>query len=789
MSFPVPTGANGPQSMIPAVTGPQGWRPAGPEPLFGQGISAEQKLELLEYWRSITKRKWAILGLGLVVAAVAAVLSMAMAPIYQASTTVLIEAGKGKIVSIEEVYSVSQQRENYQTQIEILKSREVAERSARALKLWEQPAFDPRQAKPNWRQQTMASLGMAQIETRTDWTEQQLVDAVISVVSSGLTVTPVRGSQLVRVQFESDDRQFAAKMVNTVAQQYIEAERDDRYKITQQVSQQLQERLADLREKLTKSEKLLQAYREQRGIVALGGSAQATAGQAIANTLTQLSEARGKRAALEGEYQQAKAAGADFSSIPSVARSPLVAEVQRSVTAAQAKLSDLQQNLGPAHFRVQQAEAELTELRSTLRRNQLAAVAVLNREYEAARATEQSLDGAYNSARGAVQSFNREEFELSVLDREYQSNRQLFEMFMSRAKETNLTGDIQPSLARVIDRAIPPTTPIKPNKRQIVLTALVLALLLGALASVALDRLDNTVKGADDAEVRLKLPVLAALPIVAQADRPNMVRLFLTDPHSHFAEGIRTARTGVMLSNLDIKNKVLLITSTLPDEGKTTVSINMALAHAQTKRTLLIDGDMRRSQVSRSLGLNATGKGLSNLVAGTASIEECVCTVPGSTLLVLPVGELPPNPLDLLLSNRFKETLAELSAEFDMVVIDSPPVELVSEALVLSPMVTSTVLVVKAMSTPAPLVRKSLTRLQRAGGNILGVIVNQLDFSRAQRYYGEYGSSSYSYGSYGYAPLKADGAAASKPAVTRPASLPEPSRPAPRAAGDHRNAA
>ncbi len=789
MSLPVPMGSQTPASMNPALNGPPGWRPAGPEPVFGQGISAEQKLELLEYWRSITKRKWAILGLGLVVAVVAAVLSLAMAPVYQASTTVLIEAGKGKIVSIEEVYSVSQQRENYQTQIEILKSREVAERSVRALKLWEQPAFDPRKAKPNWRQRLMAAAGIAKTEVKSDWTEQELVDATIGRVAAGLTVTPVRGSQLVRVQFESEDRDFAARMANTFAQQYIESERDDRYKITQQVSQQLQERLTDLREKLTKSEKLLQAYRDQRGIVALGGSAQASAGQAIGNTLTQLSEARGRRAALEGEYQQARAAGADFSSIPSVARSPLVAEAQRLTSAAQAKLAELQQTLGPAHYKVQQAESEVAELRATLRRNQLAAVAVLNREYEAARATEQSLDVAYNSARGAVQSFNREEFELSVLDREYQSNRQLYEMFMSRAKETNLTGDIQPSLARVIDRAIPPSVPVKPNKRQIVLVSLLLALLLGALASVLLDRLDNTIKGMDDAEIRLKLPVLAALPIVAQGDRAKMVKMFLSDPHSHFAEGIRTARTGVMLSSLDVKNKILLITSTLPDEGKTTVSINLALAHAQTKRTLLIDCDMRRSQVSRSLGLSAGGKGLSNLVAGTASADDCITSIPGTSLHVLPVGELPPNPLDLLLSVRFKETLAELSAEYDMIVIDSPPVELVSEALVLAPMVTNTALVVKAMSTPAPLVRKSLMRLQRAGGNMLGVIVNRLDFSRAQRYYGEYGSSSYSYGSYGYAPVKADGKAASDVVNTRPAALLEPKAIGTRAVRDHRDAA
>ena len=178
--------------------------------------------------------------------------------------------------------------------------------------------------------------------------------------------------------------------------------------------------------------------------------------------------------------------------------------------------------------------------------------------------------------------------------------------------------------------------------------------------------------------------------------------------------------------------------STIPGEGKTTVSINLALAHAQTRRTLLIDADMRRLQVGRRLGLLPGLKGLSNLVAGDARLEECLHTVADSNLLVMPVGDLPPNPLELLLSERFKAILAQLTGQFEIVVIDSPPVELVSEALVLAPMATSTILVAKAMSTPTPMVRKSITRLQRAGARMLGVVLNQMDFAKGGTYQGGY---------------------------------------------------
>ena len=374
----------------------QGWagQQSGPAPALVT-ISAEQKLELLEYWRSITKRKWAILALGLAVAALAAVISFAITPIYKTSATVLIEAGKGKILAVEEVYSsAAQQREHYQTQIEILKSREVAERTVRALKLWDRPLFDPRKVEPGWRDKALSALGIGSTEVKLDWKEEELAASATRQLMRDLSVTPVRGSQLVQVTFENTNAELAAEIANSVSQQYIEAERDERYKITQQVSQQLQERLADLRDKLTKSEQALQAYRERRGIVALGGSAQTVAGQTINEGVKSLTEAQTRRATLEGEYQQAKAAGADYGSIPSVARNPAVGVAQAAVTAGQAKLAELLQTLGSAHYKVQQAEAELAEQRGTLRRLQSAAVSVLMREYEAARSTEQSLSSA-----------------------------------------------------------------------------------------------------------------------------------------------------------------------------------------------------------------------------------------------------------------------------------------------------------------------------------------------------------------------------------------------------------
>jgi capsular exopolysaccharide synthesis family protein len=236
--------------------------------------------------------------------------------------------------------------------------------------------------------------------------------------------------------------------------------------------------------------------------------------------------------------------------------------------------------------------------------------------------------------------------------------------------------------------------------------------------------------------------------------------VFLDDPQTSFSEAIRTIRSGVMLSAIDSPKKIVLVTSSVPEEGKTTVAANLAFALGQVKKTLLIDADMRRPKIGRVLGgANSNLIGLSQLVTGEAALERCVYPVQGGMQLsVLPAGRIPPNPLELLASHRFTDAMERLAAHFDVIVIDSPPVQLVSDALVLSNIATEVVYVVKADDTPYPLARMGIRRLRRVNAPILGVVLNQLDVLRADRYYGEYsGYGKRYYGkkySYGYTPKK-----------------------------------
>jgi capsular exopolysaccharide synthesis family protein len=206
-----------------------------------------------------------------------------------------------------------------------------------------------------------------------------------------------------------------------------------------------------------------------------------------------------------------------------------------------------------------------------------------------------------------------------------------------------------------------------------------------------------------------------------------------------------------LLSAIDCPNKVIVVTSSIPGEGKSTFAINLALAHAQTKKVLLIDSDMRRPTISNILDIDPMKPGLSALVAGTADLQECVQTIPESSLDIITVGNIPPNPLELILSHKFKEMMAELSQQYDIIILDSPPVHLVSDAVVLSTMATGVIFVVKADSTPYQVARRSIRALISAEATLFGVAINQLDFKKADRFYGAYSgyqSSGYDGGYY-----------------------------------------
>ena len=702
----------------------------------------EERLDFLEYWRAISKRRWSILGLTVLASLLAMLVASGMRPRYQAATTLLIEPGKSKIVSIEEVYSQGLiAREYYQTQVEILKSEDLARKVVAKLDLVSHPDYDPRQQPASWH---APFTGWLRESAGWNGTEADLLKGVVQRFKRDLSVQLVRGSQLAQVGFEAFDRELAAKVPNALAETYIESDLDARMAMTQKATEWLRERMGELRAKVDTSEKALQDFRDRERIVDVKGVALGASRQ-LEELTRSLVEARQRRAEAESAYsmvQQIKGGRSQvyYDSIPAVIRNPLVQKMKEQEADAERRFGDAAKRYGPEHPRMVQAKAEVETAKESTRKQVEVVVAGLAKDYEAAKANEGAIERALGQSKADIQGLTRKEFQLGVLEREVQQNRNLYDMFVNRLKETNVSGGTQSTVARVVDPATAPSGPFAPNRGRIVLIAALVTLLVSAMLALLLDRLSNTLNSTSDVENRLGIPALGVLQKIKGFTKKGFVSelAFFNDTQSTFSEAVRTVRTSVLMSAIDDPHKVVVITSSVPEEGKTTLSFNLACALGQVKKVLLVDGDLRRPKIGRLVGRDTKTLGLADLVAGQAQVSQCIFYEERAGIHILSSGTVPPNPLELLSSRRFQDVVGKLREAFDIVVFDSAPLQLVSDAQILSQFASAVIYVVKADSTPYQVAQNGLKKLRRVGAPLLGVVLNQLDLEKAEKYYGEY---------------------------------------------------
>ena len=735
-----------------------------PRPDFDAATRPEDALSnQLRFWRrSLEKKRWAILLLTLLLGAVTALVVYSMTPVYRSTATLYIEPAKSKVVSIEEVYSgISGNREHIQTQLEILKSRELVEKLVKRLKLTTDPAIDPRQKPPAlnlsipWR--TWIPAGW--LPEEAPLSEEAANDQAIRAVQSALDIQLVRLSFLIKVNFESIDKALAAKVANTLADVYIESDLESRLQMTQHASSWLAERVKGLRGTVETSERALQQFRDKEKIVDAKGVALGASGQ-LTTLTTAMVAAHQKVAELENAYRQVQAvlkgeSRATLESIPAVLRSPSVIPLKTAEAEAERKLAELSNRYGANHPKIIAAESDLRQARENTQKVVDSVVSSITREYEVAKATEKSMQATLDKSKTEIQDMSRKEFQLASLERDVQTNRQLYDLFVNRAKETGVTSDLQSTIARVVDPAIASGTPVKPQKTRIIAISLVIGLMLGIALALLLEYLDNTVRSGEDVATKLEVPMLGMLPWVpGKLGKFELQRGFLKNFNPAFSEAVRTLRPGVLMSALDHPHKVVLITSSVPEEGKTSVAMNLAFALTQVKRTCLIDADMRRPSVYKVMGGDPNMPGLSNLVADTEPVNKCLYEHE-SGMFYIPSGPVPPNPSELLSSRRFTDVLNKLGTMFDVILIDSPPVQLVSDATVLAGVANALVFVVRADSTPYQVAKGALELLKKGKAQLLGVVLNRLDVEKSERHYGygryfSYGGKYKYYKRYGY---------------------------------------
>jgi len=535
----------------------------------------------VRYWRAIRRNQWRILVLVAAVGILAQMFAAGLPPVYRGTATILIEASKPKIVSIEEVYSSlsGAQKEYYQTQLEILKSRELAATLVRQLKLTQHPQFKPGAQPPAFYEKWLPKGFVGGNAGGDAPSAEQLERGVVGAVQRGIGVQLIRGSQLMRISYDSRDPELAAAVPNALADIYVQADLEARMQMNRRASAFLTGQTADLKKKVDEAEQALQAYREREKIIDTKSSSPSGMTRQVEELSSSLIDARRRRSEAEYAYQQVTAFAQGKSqqaleTLPAIQKYPLVLRLREVEAEAERRYTEATKRYGAEHPRMVAAETELRSARENARRGLAGAVQTVTREFESARANEAAIERSLNAARSDVQNLNRKEFQLAALEREVATNRQFYDMFLQRYKETNISSEMHSPIARVIDPAIVPAGPSGPNKRLIVGLALLAALLAGIALALLLERLDNTVKSTHEVEARLDVPVLGVLNITRVKNGMQLERVFLEDPQTSFAEAIRTIRSGVMLSSIDSPRKIVLVTSSVPEEGKTTVAAN-----------------------------------------------------------------------------------------------------------------------------------------------------------------------------------------------------------------------
>ncbi len=715
---------------------------------------SDDEIDLLKLWNSLWRRKWSIASLVLTVMMVAALAVLVVTPIYRAAATLLIEQKAAKVVSIEQVYGLDGMGNEYlQTQFELLKSRALAERVVRQLNLTTHPEFDPRQQPEplidlSWLRSALNFHKVVPVtlpgdlEDEEALSEAEIFDEVVKQFMEVTSVSQQGKSQLVTISVEMADPRTAALAANALANGFIESQLEATMEMSATATNWMNSRLGELRARLKEAEDRLQSFREAENLVDIDGVSTIVAGE-LSLTADRMIDARRQRAEAESQYRQVQAMRSGgwerLATIPAVLGHPLIQQFKADEAKAKAKVEELSRRYGARHPAMEGARSELNAASASLRGQVEQIVAGIERNYQLAVANENSLRSSFNANKAQIQQISAKEFRLRELQREVEANRALYDTFMTRLKETSATADLDTANARIVDPAVVPSEPVKPKKTLIVLIAGLLALFAGVGLTLLLDALNNTFKSTEEIEGKLNIPVLGILPLLKKKERSEIAHLFQEGQNKPFCEAIRTIRTGVVLSAMDNAHKVIVITSSIPGEGKSTVSANLAFALGQVEKVLLIDADLRRPTLAKNFDFPVGTPGLANLIANTAKLEDCLREVNGISMLC--AGTVPPNPLELLSSQRFAKAMEYLKSKSDRIIIASPPTQAVSDAMVLSTFANALIYVIKSDSTAIPLVEKGVGQLLQNNAPVTGIVLNQVDVKKAQKY-------GYSYGGY-----------------------------------------
>jgi polysaccharide biosynthesis transport protein len=744
-----------------------------PEPLTGTLVPPEPtrvyayapyegEAHLKDYWRVLVRRRWTVLTFFLVTVVAAAVWTFTTRPTYTATATLRIEREAPRVLVFEEVVRADPEEEYYQTQHRVLQSRTLANRVINLLALDQHPEFQELEEATG-----LGGAGAWLRERLVRWlpvpppppdaTAESAVESPLTRAFRGrLSVQPIRNSRLVNVSFASHHPDLAARVANTLADAFIAQNLDEKTEATRYATQFLGTQLEDARAKLEDSEKRLNAFLKSKDILFVDEDERGARLDLVTQQLRVLSdallEARARRIAKESVVAQVR--GQNLDALPAVLENPVVASLKEELAKLEGEYRQLAQTFKPEYPRVQRAEQAIQELRRQLAIESRRIVVGLEADYRAALRTERELQKSVDDHRRLSLRLGDQLAEYRLLRREVDTNQGLYASLLTRLKETGVSSALLTSNISVVDRAEAPLHPSKPRKGLNLLLAGVLGLLGGVGLAFFREYLDTSIRDAKEVETVLRLPTLGLVP--SRKGLPPRARqrplppgepgpfalVAHTDMGSFVAEAFRNLRTSILYSSPDHAPRTLMVTSLQPEDGKTSLATNLAIVLGQLDlgEVLIVDGDMRRPRLHDLLEV-PQAPGLSTFLTGQAELADVIKPTAVRRLSVVPSGQLPLNPAELMSSRRLRQAMDDLPKRFVHVVFDAPPLFGVTDALVLAPKVEGVILVLRHGRSSREQAQRAVAQLASVHARLLGVILNDVEVGGIGYYPGYYGYS------------------------------------------------
>ena len=765
------------QHPAPIASTPQEYMAYGPE---------REEPSLRDYWRMLRKRRRLVFLVLLAALALGVFVTIGSTPLYTATSTLKIDLGN---YSSADPMPIGD--DYLQTQINLLKSRALAARVIASLGLESNPKFvdspNPLERMRSWLLRSLQST-ITQISNlvsellspappRDDQGPMPASTFDLGVhprfvnrYQRFLLVEPVRGTRLVRVSFTTIDPNLSRDLAAAHVRSFISMQLETRFDLTKEAREFLEKKLAEIKVKVERSEQALQRFRQAHGVVSVAGGENVVVDRMV-DLNRRLTDIRSKRIELESLSRIVKGKNVEY--LTQVVENGLIVQFKGRIEGLEVERGKLAGIFKADHPRLMELDQQIREARRRLNLELSNLVRGIESDYAAARAKEAALQGEVDRQQQAALQFKELGVEYNLLQGEVDANRTVYDSVVKRLNETSIASDSPLSAIQVTDPAEKPLAPSSPNMPFNLLLAMALGLSLGVGLAFLLEHFNSMVRTSEDLWRAVGVPTLGVVPHLkalarreygfgrlpansplwrlthrwAAAGSPFSGALMVSyHPLSIIAESYRTIRTVLLLGQSEKPPQVILLTSAHPGEGKTTITLNLAITLAQSGRTVaVVDADLRKGNCHSHLGI-PNKRGLSHILTGALPLDECMQSTGVAGLFLIPRGAVPPNPTDLLASTKMNEMLEDLRDRFDFVLIDTPPAFAISDTAVLSVICDGVLLILRSQSTAPETIRQVVERLQAVGAHILGAVVNGInikdpDYSDYRQYYASYYSA------------------------------------------------